>query len=257
MLINDLITIIEKEIKLINKETGYKITKNIKKNNNDYLYAEDLLKEYFTFIFKTIPTNTPCKLKKSNEIKKSIKNLSPKYKKYYNNICKLIKKGEDIKPYQSRYIDDIEKTDYLFYTWNINHLHLSSEKSIYNKNHYLKNNSDYILFFIYKKNTVYLIDIVKHPYKDEWLKNDILEIATKNWPKLYEKNKLQSINNNPINNNKNYYELTRAKIITTIESNNNLYIPYFGGLSTNGTPLSIMTNIDFILINIEKKTNLD
>lgn len=62
--------------------------------------------------------------------------------------------------------------------WNIYHLHLEK------KQEQKKYKNPNLLFFQPKGNTVYFIDIRRHPTGNEWLSREWLEIIYNNWPEL-------------------------------------------------------------------------
>lgn len=96
--------------------------------------------------------------------------------------------------------------------------------------------SDYLLFFITYGDTVYLIDIDKHPHCDEWIKKKYPEIVYNNWSFIYESIRLRSVTDfNPKYNRKDEYELSKS--VTLLKDiGGNAYLPFFSAISGNGIP---------------------
>ncbi|MCQ2749130.1 MAG: hypothetical protein MJ246_03915 [Clostridia bacterium] len=80
-----------------------------------------------------------------------------------HDIEDRIKEGRSIKPYLSNslYLNKASKEDELL-NENIYHLHLNLPD---NKEHFVKR-TDKLLFMTYDENTVYFLDVKKHPVGD-------------------------------------------------------------------------------------------
>ncbi len=132
---------------------------------------------YVNFIERTVPL-LPLKIEYSNELTKKLEDnfIDEKHKSYLKNIQNKIETGNSIFHFQSKYIF---KKDSCFDAYKINHLHVGQELS--ESKHVT---SDYVLFFIYYRRTIYFIDITKHPHNEEWYKKDGFKIIKNNWKEI-------------------------------------------------------------------------
>ena len=108
----------------------------------------------------------------------------------------------------------------------------------------------YLLFFITYDDTVFLIDIDKHPEKDEWVGKKYSEIVINNWPFIYESRRLKSIKDfNPKYNREDEYKM--SKNFTLLKNiDGNVYLPFFSGIGSNGVPTQHLRFIDYLIKKI-------
>ena len=112
--------------------------------------------------------------------------------------------------------------------------------------------SDYLLFFITYGDTVYLIDIDKHPHSDEWVDKKYPEIVFNNWPFIYESIKLRSVTDfNPKYNREEEYMMSKGFTILK-DIGGNVYLPFFSGIGGNGVPTHYLRFNDFLINEIYK-----
>ena len=247
MLSDDFNQIIEDKVDEIQQNVKLDLREEIDKN---MYYHSNLFLKLMNFKNRTLYGKSyyvVC----SKELKGKLSKIPNEYVRYFHKILEIIASKGNLIPYQSRHIESAS-FDTLFNNYGINHAHLSSR---------LKNNSnfmqpsDYLLFFITYGDTVYLIDIDKHPHSDEWIKKKYPEIVFNNWPFIYESIKLRSVTNfNPKYNREEEYKL--SKCITLLKDiGGNAYLPFFSGIGGNGVPTQYLRFYNHLIkeiYNIEK-----
>ena len=228
MLIDDFNQIIEDKVDEIQQNIKLDLRENIDKN---MYYHRNLFLKLMNFKNRTLYGKSyyvVC----SKELKGKLSKIPNEYVRNFHKILEIISSKGNLIPYQSRHIESAS-FDILFNNYGINHAHLSSK---------LKNNanfmqpSDYLLFFITYGDTVYLIDIDKHPHSDEWVDKKYPEIVYNNWPLIYESIRLRSVTDfNPKYNRKDEYKLSKS--ITLLKNiGGSVYLPFFSAISGNGVP---------------------
>lgn len=247
MLSDDFNQIIEDKVDEIQQNVKLDLRKGIDKN---MYYHSNLFLKLMNFKNRTLYGKSyyvVC----SKELKGKLSKIPNEYVRNFHKILEIIASKGNLIPYQSRHIESTS-FDILFNNYGINHAHLSSR---------LKNNSnfmqpsDYLLFFITYGDTVYLIDIDKHPHSDEWIKKKYPEIVFNNWPFIYESIKLRSVDDfNPKYNREEEYKL--SKCITLLKDiGGNAYLPFFSGIGGNGVPTQYLRFYNHLIkeiYNIEK-----
>ena len=115
--------------------------------------------------------------------------------------------------------------------------------------------SDYLLFFITYGNTVFLIDINRHPKSDKWIDEKYYKIVFNNWPFIYESRRLRSVTDfKHKHNRKDEYAL--SKCITLLkEIGGNVYLPFFSGIAGNGIPTKYVMFRDHLVKKLYKIEN--
>ncbi len=98
----------------------------------------------------------------SKELKQNLSKIPNEHIRNFHKILEIISSKGNLIPYP-RHIDSTS-FDTLFNNYGINHAHLSSK--LKNNSNFMEG-SDYLLFFITYGDTVFLIDIDKHPHSDE------------------------------------------------------------------------------------------
>ncbi|WP_313569945.1 hypothetical protein [Comamonas terrigena] len=121
--------------------------------------------------------------------------------------------GMAIEPYLSKQTQRLSHLDGLLLNWGINHLHLSSISTL--KRGFV-GRSDFLLFFHQQGTSVYLIDVLPHPKKDDpvgWSQSQLVRIADRNWPELHQLLEGQSLTQTITDE---HYAALRAKNINTV-----------------------------------------
>ena len=244
MLIDDFNQIIEDKVDEIQQNVKLDLRRNIQNNS---FYHRNLFLKLMNFKYRTLYDKSYY-IKYSKEFKEKICEIPNEYVRNLYKILEIIGSNGNLIPYQSRQIES-DSADVLFNNYGINHAHLSSKLK---NNSYFMESSDYLLFFITYGNTVFLIDIDKHPHNDEWIDKKYPKIVCDNWPFIYKSSKLQNVTDfNPKYNRKDEFEM--SKHFTLLKDiDGNIYLPYFSGIGSNGVPTQYLMFIDYLIKNIHK-----
>lgn len=100
-------------------------------------------------------------------------------------VITRLEQGQTIRPYLSKEVALIDRSDRLLRHWKIKHLHLEAMSTI-DKKGFVKRSGD-LLFFRVEGDCVYLIDILPHPPHGstiEWSNTELVKIVDRNWPHL-------------------------------------------------------------------------
>ena len=167
----------------------------------------------------------------------------------FHKILEIIRSEGNLIPYQSKQIRSTS-IDKLFNNYGINHAHLGSKPD--------ENNPDFmerkgcLLFFITYEDTVFLIDIGKHPKNDEWVDKKYPEIVKNNWPFIYESRRLRNVTDfNPKYNREEEYKMSECfNLLKDIDGD--VYLPFFSGIGGNGVPTQYVMFSDYLIKRIYK-----
>ena len=112
----------------------------------------------------------------------------PEVRGALNSFTRKSQKGQSLKPFLSNRIQDAHYNDQLFNDWLIHHFHLGRE---------LPNGeierADYLLYAIVVGNAILCIDIISHSDKDSWYRKEMVDIAYRNWPEIFESTNLNTM----------------------------------------------------------------
>jgi deferrochelatase/peroxidase EfeB len=123
--------------------------------------------------------------------------------------------------------------------WNINHAHLSNKKDE------RKNQSSRLLFFTKENDTIYFIDVIKHPKGHEWFQRRFLEIIDNNWPWLLREVPGVTKLLDPISDTD--MQKATSKSFVFYELNNRVIAPTNLGVASDGTSNYAVRKIFHIL----------
>ena len=244
MLIDDFYQIIEEKVDEIQQNVKLDLRKDI---NNDSHYHENLFLNLMNFKYRTLYGKSYYIIC-SKELKQKLPIIPSEYIRNFYKILLIISSKGNLIPYQSRQIDSAS-VDTLFNNYGINHAHLSSK--LKSNSNFMKS-SDYLLFFITYGNTVFLIDIDRHPRNDKWIDKKYPEIVYNNWPFIYESRRLRSVMDfNPKYSREDEYKM--SKCVTTLKNiGDHAYLPFFLGIGSNGVPTQYLRFIYYLTREIYK-----
>ena len=141
---------------------------------------EESIINFFSYLYRLIPL-LEGKVHYSQELKAKItsKEVSSEHidilKKFEVAFCE----GKDMNGFLSNKIKKSNDTDFLLFTWNIYHLHMSSK--FVDRKQMKNNRSDTQLLCIINEKDVYFIDLISHPKKpEEYFDIKILRILVNN-----------------------------------------------------------------------------
>ena len=249
MLIDDFNQIIKDKVDEIEQNVKLDLKKDI---NNESDYYRNLFLNLMNFKHRTLYGKSYYIIC-SKELKENLLKIPKEYVRNFHKILEIISSKGNLIPYQSRYIESVS-FDRLFNNYGINHAHLSSKHL--NNSIFMKG-SDYLLFFITYGDTVFLIDIDRHPKSDEWIDKKYAEIVLNNWPFIYESRKLKSVTDFTPKPRSRKDEYEMSKCVSLLKNiNGNVYVPFFFGIGSNGIPthhIIFYDNIIKTIYKLEKK----
>ena len=146
---------------------------------------EDTIIDFFSFLYRLIP-NVKRKVHYSKELLERIEStqIEAQYVEILDKFADAFENGIDMNGFLSNNIKKVREPDFLLYTWNIYHLHMS-EKFVSDPKQMKNNRSSMQLLCIINVHDVYFIDVIKHPTKpQEYFNIRSLDIIVKNgWMK--------------------------------------------------------------------------
>lgn len=248
MLIDDFNQIIEDKVDEIQQETKLDLKKDI---NKDMYYHRNLFLNLMNFKYRTLygkSYNIVC----SKELKENLLKIPNEYIMNFHKILEIIRSNGNLIPYQSKQIRSAS-IDKLFNNYGINHAHLGSKPDVNNPN--FMERKGCLLFFITYGDTVFLIDIGKHPKNDEWVDKKYPKIVKNNWPFIYESRRIRGVTDfNPKYNRENEYKMSKYfSLLKDIDGD--VYLPFFLGIGSNGVPTQYLRFIDYLINEIYKIEN--
>lgn len=244
MLMDDFNQIIEDRVNDILQNVNLDLKKDV---DNTIDYHRKLFLNLMNFKYRTLYGKSYYIIC-SKELKEHLIKIPSEYIRNFHKILEIISSKGNLIPYQSKYIES-SSLDTLFNNYGINHAHLSSKLEI--DSNFMKR-SDYLLFFITYGDTVFLIDIDKHPHNDEWIDKKYSGIVYGNWPFIYESIRLRSVTDfNPKYNRKDEFKM--SKCFTLLKDiGGNVYLPFFSGIGSGGVPTQYLRLIDYLIKEIYK-----
>lgn len=161
-----------------------------------------------------------------------------------DRITRLVCRGGDINPYQSRGLtgNDVsgkqraQRTDLLWADWGIRHFHLTDQAIA--PGQYYSERSDWLLFALVFKDTVFCIDVRRHPTGAGFADDELLAIAIHNWPAVFERYRLKEvlgIKREPGYTQNDTHALRKSGVTTAVEVDGAVYAPPGGGITSAAT----------------------
>ncbi|EJT5912886.1 hypothetical protein N2W46_000129 [Clostridium perfringens] len=200
-------------------------------DDKDYIY------QYFN-LQKRLVSPTPRYIEKSREF------VCPKeYELALKEIKSKIQKGDNITPYMSDSILNINFNDYLLNDWNIHHFHLTRR---FREDGFAKR-SDYELFIYFTNDTAYFIQVYPHKKINLYSNKDMIRIIYDNWPQLIESNHLKGVRSmTELLDNQAYSDLRKANISTMVQIKEDLvFAPFGGGYMCDGSSMDAVLRRNF------------
>lgn len=197
-------------------------------------------------------TNTPRTIHKSNTFSCPV-NLQ-------NGLSLLESKivnGEDLRPHQSKRLQDLTDKDGLLFDWNIYHFHLGT---VIEADGFI-NRTGPLLYALVDKSNIYFIEILNH---GQWTNQNLLNIIHQNWPNTIDNFRIKDPNvvgleHNPTDEEIN--ALRRANINVLIEVQPGvIYTGPGGGLVASGhSGAAVNSHLNNLrnLENLENKIKTD
>lgn len=210
---------------------------NINLDDKKYSYLKTLKPQdlYFHYLSnsKRIPPAKPRNVHISEELVNS--DLYVLYKDRVDNIVKVFKSGESIKPYLSKDVKHIFKKncpkDYLLNDWDLYHLHLGELKPNAN---FCDRTKD-VLFCRITESDVYLIQILDHTKDSSFACRQLLTIIRDNWIEGHNIQNLVGISAPEKEfSDAEYRKLRESGITTPLNIDGDCYISPNMGIASSG-----------------------
>ena len=138
----------------------------------------DLLKLF------TIQKKYIFQFRRAIEVSKELQAKIDQNDKFRNEILeikRMLERGLNVNPQQSKNLFNYHVHDDLVYDWKIYHLHLSFQKQ---GNEYFNKRTKDVLFVYITKERALLLDVLKHPPHDIFANKKLLEIIDNNWSNI-------------------------------------------------------------------------
>lgn len=196
---------------------------------------EKICHKYFN-LKKRLVDSSPKEIFISKEL-----NCPPGKEAVLETIRGKIMRGDDIKPYLSTKILDLEYNDPMLNDWGIYHLHLGD---ITRRDGFIERTGP-LLYVRFDDKKAYFINVFSH---DDWANQDVIKIIHENWPESISKFILRGVTSVEKNfSNEEYRSLRNAgvSLLISIEPGV-IYALLGGGYATSGTSLEVITTCDRI-----------
>lgn len=172
-----------------------------------------------------------------------------------DEIAMRLEQGQNVSPYLSSKTLKLRERDHLLIHWGIHHLHLESISTMQSDG--LIKRSANLLFIRVDRQSVYMIDILKHGNKrkqtGEFEDDHLLNVVDKNWPHLHMELKgvlaSQSSDKTP-----NVIRQIRRSNLSTFEYVNGRVIMPTLGPSSAGSPTAATIEFHQIQCQLEQLT---
>jgi hypothetical protein len=160
-----------------------------------------------------------------------------------NRIEAASKAGEDLWPYLSRSVDELEYNDAMLNDWGVHHMHLGAPAR---PGEFVKRTGP-LLFVLARPDELYFIDIFAH---GSWADEDVVEILHTNWPALIARSRLNSMLTlaGPQPTRKEREQLRKAGATAPFQTRDGtIYLMLGGGYATSGMSIDAVTWGDRLL----------
>jgi hypothetical protein len=166
-------------------------------------------------------------------------------------VKQKIEVGENLQPYLSTRLVDLDYDDDLLNDWGIHHLHLGTN---FRKDGFVKRTGP-VLFARFENDAAYLINVMKH---GNWSNQDMIRIIHENWPESIKKFRMMGVSGmGQTLTDKDIKKLRQAHVITFIEPELGVvYGPPGLGLTTSGTGLEVVRTSFFYARKIKGFENI-
>ena len=172
-----------------------------------------------------------------------------------DNFAHRVRRGEDINAYQGRGLttndisgeEQARRTDLLLADFGIHHFHITDKPVVAGE---YSRRSGWLLFAVVQEDALLCIDVRHHPKGVGWAQKDVLELAVKNWPKVFASNEARNVTGGDWSDEE-IVNLRRGGANTLHRVGSRAYGPINGGLTAAGTPFLVHKAADGILLEIE------
>lgn len=155
--------------------------KKIKYKKIEEENPETTIIDFLSYNFRLI-SQISRKVHYSKELRDKINSnkIETKYVEVLKEYDEAFSEGRNMNIFCSNKNKEVRKVDFLLYTWNLYHLHMSG-KFVETEKQMKNNRSDMQLICIIDQRDVFFIDVISHPMKsEEYFCEDFLNIIANN-----------------------------------------------------------------------------
>lgn len=176
-----------------------------------------------------------------------------------DRAVRLLCRNGDINPYQSKGLwgNDVsgerrgQRTDLLWADWDIHHFHLTDTGIA--SGEYFSGRSDWLLFARVFQDAVCCIDVRHHPKGSGFADDELLAIAVRNWPAIFEPYRLKDVlglaRSEPYTK-EDIHALRGGGVSALYEVDGAVYAPPGGGITSASTPTRVTLAANDIRRNV-------
>ncbi|WP_147456097.1 hypothetical protein [Leptospira stimsonii] len=206
---------------------------------------EKTLLLYLNSISKLVSAK-PRNIQPSKEFSDKRSRLNSEDQIAISEILEKIKSGNDFEGHLSQKAFNPEDNDLLLNDWKINHLHISNKKK--SASDFFYELANLLLFIFFSPECAYLIDIRPHKERYVFAKKELIKILYSNWPEILEPYRLWGVGPDSLNlNEENRQKFRNLGLNRMITIEDKVYVPIGGGISSNGTNIMDVFEVDRIL----------
>jgi len=149
-------------------------------------------------------------------------------------------RGEDLTPFQSKWLLDADYNDGLLSDWNIHHFHLSSladaDKPVFRKRTWQ------LLFAFVTDDSMLLIDVMPH---GSWASQRLIEILHSNWPERLQRWRVAGVLGSERETSESDRLMLRKRVIDLTQvRDGTVYAPIGGGSASSGASVDAVEAAD-------------
>ena len=176
-----------------------------------------------------------------------------------DRVVRLQCRNGDINPYQSKGLlnNDVsgerrgQRTDLLWADWGIHHFHLTEDDIA--PGEYFSERSEWLLFAKVLQDAVFCIDVRHHPKGAGFADDELLAIAVRNWPQIFEDWKAKGVlglaRTEPYSK-EDIHALRNGGVSTLYEIDGAVYVPPGVGVTSASTPTRVTLAANDIRRNV-------
>jgi hypothetical protein len=156
-------------------------------------------------------------------------------------VCEKARKGENLRPHQSRKLADPDFDDSLLNDWGINHLHLGTTLE---PDGFMTRTGPVLLARV-TANEFYCIAIMTHGKGHHpWSKQQLLDIIHHNWPKSIASWTLRGLGLEWNPSDEDVRKLRAAGVnVITQRPDGTIHAPLGGGVATDGSGIAVTNDV--------------
>lgn len=169
----------------------------------------------------------------------------------YEYFKAAVERGDNLIPFMSKKIVDVESKDKMIYDWGMFHFHLGTEKDT-NDPRFIKRADHLLIAFVDENHddNMYFLQVRPH-ISDIWTEQDLVRILADNWPDIMEPYRIQGFISLTENiSDADYKEMRKNNVNTFVDLHDGrVYVGANHGLNTAGTSVKAVSQYDYYCNN--------